>query len=272
MDLVKVWGNLLANYAIGTSVCAIPTTYFVQGTAQVQILATCTNNNDTDTNSSVETDINQVNEETPDGFDDLEQGEENEDDDELIYEPNDEGEPNDQAVCDNDNENKDEEEESGSKKEKRIKRVRYSREEYRCTLCPYTCTTEKAFLKHLRNCESKEANEVIATNDLPRLSCPICGKDRNGEQSLEAHMQKHRDDKLFCCDICKFKTLQLKKLIQHRRMHTGERPHLCPFCTYRSARRDNLRSHVRRVHKKANLPCDTFNPRSMLVTPSKNKT
>jgi uncharacterized Zn-finger protein len=56
------------------------------------------------------------------------------------------------------------------------------------------------------------------------------------------------------------------QLIQHRRMHTGEKPHLCPHCAYRSARRDNLRSHVRRVHKKENLYCDTFSPRGLILT------
>lgn len=45
-----------------------------------------------------------------------------------------------------------------------------------------------------------------------------------------------------------------------RRMHTGEKPHLCPHCSYRSARRDNLRSHVRRMHKRDNMYIDTFNP------------
>ena len=49
-------------------------------------------------------------------------------------------------------------------------------------------------------------------------------------------------------------------------MHTGEKPHLCPHCSYRSARRDNLRSHVRRVHKKDNLFCDTFSPRGLTLT------
>lgn len=53
-------------------------------------------------------------------------------------------------------------------------------------------------------------------------------------------------------------------------MHTGERPHLCPHCAYRAARRDNLRSHVRRVHKRDNLAGDTFNPRGMLLVPSAN--
>ncbi|XP_044269953.1 zinc finger protein 785-like [Tribolium madens] len=160
--------------------------------------------------------------------------------------------------------NSPEDDEKGEKdveQKKAIQRVRYSKEEYRCKQCPYTCTTEKAFLHHLRWCEDKSTKKL--------LSCPVCGKDRRSEETLSIHMMKHKQDKYFCCDICKFKTIQLKKLIQHRRMHTGEKPHLCPFCSYRSSRRDNLRSHVRRVHKKQDLPCDTFTPRSMVLSPRK---
>lgn len=154
-------------------------------------------------------------------------------------------------------------------------------------MCSYTCTTEKAYLRHLR---------MHSIGDLKpdgKLSCTVCGKDRVGETALAKHMKKHRDDRYFCCDICIFRTVQLKKvswfkvkltlrlftlviyflqLIQHRRMHTGEKPHLCPHCAYRSARRDNLRSHVRRVHKQDNIFCDTFSPRGMLLTPSVTKT
>lgn len=31
-----------------------------------------------------------------------------------------------------------------------LQRVRYEREEYRCQICSYTCTIEKAFYKHLK--------------------------------------------------------------------------------------------------------------------------
>ena len=61
------------------------------------------------------------------------------------------------------------------------------------------------------------------------VSCCICGKDRPNEGEMKAHMKKHRVGKYYRCDICKFQTVQLKKLIQHRRMHTGEKPHLWPF-------------------------------------------
>nr|CAD7443708.1 unnamed protein product [Timema bartmani] len=133
-----------------------------------------------------------------------------------------------------------------------LQRVRYEREEYRCQICAYSCTIEKAFYKHLK------IHSLGLTAPSVKISCVICGKDRPTEVEMNKHMRKHRDNRYFCCDICVFRTL-----IQHRRMHTGEKPHLCPHCAYRSARRDNLRSHVRRVHKKENLYCDTFSPRGV---------
>ncbi|XP_051172091.1 RE1-silencing transcription factor-like isoform X2 [Leptopilina boulardi] len=152
---------------------------------------------------------------------------------------------------------------TGKKRTLALQRVRYryEREEYRCSLCSYACTIEKAFQRHLRAHAKGTAPET-------RVSCAVCGADRSSEVDLSKHMRRHRDDRYFCCDICIFRTVQLKKLIQHRRMHTGEKPHLCPHCAYRSARRDNLRSHVRRVHKKENLYCDTFSPRGMLIAPT----
>ena len=134
---------------------------------------------------------------------------------------------------------------------------RYEREEYRCSQCPYACTIEKAYRRHLK------AHALGQHSGGPALSCAVCGVDKSSELELSKHMRRHRQERFFCCDICIFRTVQLKKLIQHRRMHTGEKPHLCPHCAYRSARRDNLRSHVRRVHKKENLFCDTFRPQGL---------
>lgn len=57
MDVVKLWSSLLANCAIGTSsVCSIPTAYFVQGTADVQFLAyaTANNNNNNEDDNNIE--------------------------------------------------------------------------------------------------------------------------------------------------------------------------------------------------------------------------
>lgn len=48
------------------------------------------------------------------------------------------------------------------------------------------------------------------------------------------------------------------QMVQHLRMHSGSKPHICPFCAYRSCRRDNLRSHIRRMHGKENIYIDSF--------------
>ncbi|XP_026474394.1 RE1-silencing transcription factor-like isoform X2 [Ctenocephalides felis] len=93
----------------------------------------------------------------------------------------------------------------------RVCKVRYEREEYRCTLCPYTCTIEKAFYRHLR-AHSNDSNDTTKTGFTPRISCVICGKDRTSENEMLKHMQKHKDNRHFCCDICVFRTVQLKKM------------------------------------------------------------
>lgn len=82
---------------------------------------------------------------------------------------------------------------------------RYEREEYRCSLCSYACTIEKAFERHLRAHAKGTAPET-------RVSCAVCGADRSSEVDLSRHMKRHRDDRYFCCDICIFRTVQLKKV------------------------------------------------------------
>lgn len=82
---------------------------------------------------------------------------------------------------------------------------RYEREEYRCGLCSYACTIEKAFERHLRAHARGQAQEK-------RLSCAVCGADRCSELDLSKHMRRHRDNRYFCCDICIFRTVQLKKV------------------------------------------------------------
>lgn len=87
---------------------------------------------------------------------------------------------------------------------------RYEREEYRCSLCSYACTIEKAFQRHLRAHARGTAPET-------RVSCAVCGADRSSEVDLSRHMRRHRDDRYFCCDICIFRTVQLKKVHTIRR-------------------------------------------------------
>lgn len=83
---------------------------------------------------------------------------------------------------------------------------RYEREEYRCQMCAYTCTIEKAFYKHLK------LHTLGLNVPSVKISCVICGKDRPTEVEMNKHMRRHRDNRYFCCDICIFRTVQLKKV------------------------------------------------------------
>lgn len=59
---------------------------------------------------------------------------------------------------------------------------------------------------------SNEPNDNAKTDLTPSISCVICGKDRTSENEMIKHMQKHKDNRHFCCDICVFRTVQLKKV------------------------------------------------------------
>ena len=73
-------------------------------------------------------------------------------------------------------------------------------------MCAYTCTIEKAFYKHLK------LHSLGLSVSSVKISCVICGKDRPTEVDMNKHMRRHRDNRYFCCDICIFRTVQLKKV------------------------------------------------------------
>ena len=128
---------------------------------------------------------------------------------------------------------------------------RYNKEELMCPLCEYACIVEKSFRRHLkaheagyrgpvskisccicgrwlRERERKGERErvkyiselyrclVLGCNDaslpFPSLPFPTTGKDRPSEAEMKKHMKKHRCGKYYRCDICKFQTVQLKKV------------------------------------------------------------
>ncbi|XP_018013770.1 zinc finger protein Pegasus [Hyalella azteca] len=130
-----------------------------------------------------------------------------------------------------------------------------------CPQCEYKCVQDKAFKRHM---ELHAENKPITCF----ASCVICGVDFPQESEARLHMNiTHRcpsNPDHWQCPMCGFHSVQEKKMIQHIRMHTGTKPHLCTFCDYRSGRRDNLRSHVRRMHKAENLFADSFQPSAAL--------
>ncbi|QQP39420.1 Putative LOC100487802 (Silurana) [Caligus rogercresseyi] len=81
--------------------------------------------------------------------------------------------------------------------------------------------------------------------------CELCGKAVPHKQALTKHIRRsHKKSYAFPCHQCP-KAFSLNyQLKKHLRIHTKEKPFKCVFCAYCSARKDNVRTHQRRVHKK----------------------
>ncbi|XP_006814209.1 uncharacterized protein LOC102808205 [Saccoglossus kowalevskii] len=119
---------------------------------------------------------------------------------------------------------------------------RISKKIYTCDKCSYTCTVEKALVAHKKSdlCENTDT----------MLSCKICGKDFKNTEALSMHMLTHKvENGGYMCDICGAEFFTTQKVIQHRRTHTNEKPFKCEYCKYNCNRSDNLRLHIKRIHK-----------------------
>lgn len=129
MDVVKLWSSLLANCAIGSSVCSIPTAYFVQGTADVQFFDGYVNNNES-SSSIVDSDSENsyttgVHDDVPEGAIEEGEDEDEEEDEDIGQEEHDQhlipvrivDEIEHGSVCDNDCDREDEVKVSSSVRE-----------------------------------------------------------------------------------------------------------------------------------------------------------
>nr|CAD7195154.1 unnamed protein product [Timema douglasi] len=135
---------------------------------------------------------------------------------------------------------------------------------YECGECDMVADTRPSLKKHIAVCHPLLApDSALITKTSSACPMATCRFRTSERDEMEAHVARHVAEGYSPTGKKRSGPISLQRLIQHRRMHTGEKPHLCPHCAYRSARRDNLRSHVRRVHKKENLYCDTFSPRGV---------
>ena len=70
----------------------------------------------------------------------------------------------------------------------------------------------------------------------------------SNHHTFKCHNGEASKWKPHACTDCEKKFLSKKKLDMHIRVHTGEKPFACPFCEHCCARRDNLKSHIKKNH------------------------
>ena len=90
--------------------------------------------------------------------------------------------------------------------------------------------------------------------------CEYCPKSFSQFYYLKLHKMHHTNERPHKCDICN-KGFRMKWRVKlHRRTHMDmkSRPFICGICKLRSNRRDNLRSHLRKMHKIFPAMCNSY--------------
>merc|ERR1712096_198559 len=87
-------------------------------------------------------------------------------------------------------------------------------------------------------------SEVIADDK----TCGRCGERFSSAGKLKLHMNVHKDDKPYKCDVCEKGFSGPASLKNHKLLHTGE-TFKCEYCDYSAVQKGNLKTHRLKVHR-----------------------
>jgi len=79
-------------------------------------------------------------------------------------------------------------------------------------------------------------------------TCGRCGKRFPSAGRLKLHMNVHKEEKPFKCDVCEKGFSGPASLKNHKLLHTGE-SFKCEYCDYSAVQKGNLKTHRLKVHK-----------------------
>lgn len=82
------------------------------------------------------------------------------------------------------------------------------------------------------------------------ISCSLCPYRAHRQDTLDVHMRKHSQKKLYSCPLCDKCFGKPCQLEVHARTHTGDKPFACDLCPYKSSQKSNLKFHLLRCHSK----------------------
>ncbi|XP_067626017.1 zinc finger protein 85 [Eurosta solidaginis] len=135
-----------------------------------------------------------------------------------------------------------------------------------CDVCGYSTTHMKALKSH----------KLQHTGEYYKCPYPECKHHSNRKENLRLHMETHKQERPFVCEVCGCKFSQSKNLKRHALKHSMGDLHKykCQLCSFSSHRSDKLKEHVQRVHTEKvvqlelpevvenafeNTTCDEFN-------------
>ncbi|CAG5035381.1 unnamed protein product [Parnassius apollo] len=110
---------------------------------------------------------------------------------------------------------------------------------YTCEKCASTFFTSAELCNHRRKVHKRQ--EYI-------FKCDLCEYKSNRSDTVKRHKRKHTGTN-FPCTICGMFFFCVQKLNQHERIHFEEKKYSCPHCDVKFHGRDSVRKHIRMKHK-----------------------
>lgn len=109
-----------------------------------------------------------------------------------------------------------------------------------CDVCGYSTTHMKALKSH----------KLQHTGEYFKCPYPECKHHANRKENLRLHMETHKQERPFVCEVCGCKFSQNKNLKRHALKHSTDElnKYKCQLCSFSSHRSDKLKEHVQRVH------------------------
>lgn len=110
-----------------------------------------------------------------------------------------------------------------------------------CDVCGYSTTHLKALKSH----------KLRHTGEFFKCTYPGCHHQANRKENLKLHIETHKQEQPFVCEVCGCKFSLSKNLKRHAMKHSTDNTnkYKCQLCSsFISHRSDKLKEHVQRVH------------------------
>jgi uncharacterized Zn-finger protein len=104
---------------------------------------------------------------------------------------------------------------------------------------------QQQFCKHKSTEKGRDGEIRLATalDGSTLFCCPECQVAYCEKELLDKHIQTHRSEKRFECDICGAYLKRKDHLTRHKQSHNPERPFICTICMKAFKRKEHLNLH-----------------------------